>query len=879
MAICIKPETARKIEDEAKAANLPIEDYLRQRGYPEQGVTEISKLVRNTLSTPVQQAVTKIRDANTKMRDTPRTQASMRKNIRQLMAAQGLLDIKKVKSNGPSFGNLSIAEQMRMVSELGAEATGMTAAQVRSTLTKAGKISGTRDVRTYKGAENIVKAATGKDVVGDLDTFMRKLNITELAAVRQQLLSTHELHGKILIQEKGKVAITTDDLALLNDLRKYKAASSGERGIVPTAIRLRDVFEPSTRFFERLDMIAPGAKDKIMRPVQRAQASYLIENTEQQHYLKTVKSELGITQEGSKNIMIDGLWDQPEARAGLDAMGIKKRPALTAEEQLAKRILRQEFFEPLFNKHNQARAAMGLDPIIYEANYMPMMRDLATATERGYDMSKITTESLQKNRAAWSQVDTRHSKQRVSSSDLPFKLDAFAMTQQYVNSVLRVVHLGPEVARVKRLFTTQFNINKLAKKHGADAIPASLLDRDTVRFKESARDAEVAIRHWLEQTLGVRSKAESVADRLVAAADPIARVINRNLAVGFLWGSLRFFAVQPTVIARAWGQMGFFGGPKYLMHGAIDVMHSFINAPEGTRIGELTHLRGAKAKSSALQTRAMDAFVEDTYSLMQAGTSGKIKQGWGKFIDVGLKFGQTLDEMSANITWNAAARYGEKKLGLKGDELINFADDMTLYTNGSGSQLHRAPIQATAFGRLATLFQTFAINDFFYLTRQVMQAEKFGLTPTAAKSKLKAIVTYATITALVNSLYETIGMDAPFSAPITTFQEEIEERGKSNPQALLSAVTELLQVIPSIGGTIRYGGSIGGPAVEYVTEAARLASGRRPARPWWVTLGRLGGIPGTAPTYQLTRATKEQSQDNRRGISRGGSAARGIPTR
>ena len=871
MAICIKPETARTIQDQADAAKLDVQDFLVNKGYAPAEAGRIKQMVDNTLSQPLQQKITAAKQNDPVLRDSPRNRSRLRANIRGIMEADGLLTTKRVTTGGKKWGDISQAEINRFLQDKGLDLDKATQREVRKLMKDEGLIQGKEYVHSYQGAEAVIKDAIGKDVTGDVDVFMRSLTVDELKAVRMRLLTSRRTPGDVvLVQKKGMPAKTNYHLDLLARTAASKLA------VISKFRGAKGAFEQMHWLFERMERTVPGITNIFLRPVTKAQKALNIESAQRAHEIKAFFKENNIGLEGRKRIAIDGYWDQPEARAGLESMGITERPKLTPEELQVKQYLRENVYEPMYARLNQARAARGLEPLDYVDNYMTFFRDLEAAAEAGFDVHSMSKASFESKTAQLRQVGLRHAIKRVKESDLPLKLDALGNAQTYVHNSLRFVHLSPVIAELRSHMSQKYNLGEIAKKHGGEVIPNELVGRKDFQFMRDAYPLARQLNNWLDHVINVKQ------EHAFSWLDPYANWANRSLAVGYLSANLRFFLIQPTVLARVWHQIGFLGGPKYLLSGAIDALRDFYNASPDLRRGPGKYQRGARAESNVLATRTFDAFVDNTATkLAGKGKLSAAKYVYDRIGDAGIHPGQLIDEISANISYYAAKRYGAKKLKLQGEELINYADDVVLFTNGSGSRIHRAPIQRTPTGQMATLFQTFLINDFYNMVRQTTRGRHGQriLGKTGTREVIKSMVAFATITAIVNSVYEAIGMQAPFAAPISAFIDEVNEEGEVTMGAFARALTELGEAVPVIGGAVRYGGSLGGAALDLADTMIAKAKGDQRTPPWWVLLGRISRFPLTAPLYQASRALKDNEQGNVRGVRRGGAAPRGVPSR
>jgi hypothetical protein len=205
---------------------------------------------------------------------------------------------------------------------------------------------------------------------------------------------------------------------------------------------------------------------------------------------------------------------------------------------------------------------------------------------------------------------------------------------------------------------------------------------------------------------------------------------------------------------------------------------------------------------------------------------------------------------TAIATWNGAFKLGKER-GLSTRRAINFADDVVTRTQASALPGDLAPIQRSALGKTFTLFQTCVINDWGFLTRDVL-----GIRNAKMSSDLvmKKVMTYIAATTLFNTLFETAGVQSPFPTPIRDTMKSIEE-GDPGHITAVEVAFGLLDPIPVIGSA-RYGKGPGGPTVEAMSEFVKSARGAPMAKPLPEAAGVFTGIPGVAQAGKMTRAQK-----------------------
>jgi hypothetical protein len=165
---------------------------------------------------------------------------------------------------------------------------------------------------------------------------------------------------------------------------------------------------------------------------------------------------------------------------------------------------------------------------------------------------------------------------------------------------------------------------------------------------------------------------------------------------------------------------------------------------------------------------------------------------------------QFIDYGMAEWTYIAAKKYGRDVLKLSGDDLVMYADHIVLNTQASGMPGHVAPIQWTPGGKLATVFQTFSINEFNHILTDVFGWHNLEFNGKSGFERTMMAARFLTATTIFNMVYEDfLGVRSPFPTPTREAKASVE-RDKNVPKAAYAALKELAESIPVIGGTIRW---------------------------------------------------------------------------
>jgi hypothetical protein len=110
--------------------------------------------------------------------------------------------------------------------------------------------------------------------------------------------------------------------------------------------------------------------------------------------------------------------------------------------------------------------------------------------------------------------------------------------------------------------------------------------------------------------------------------------------------------------------------------------------------------------------------------------------------------------------------------------------------------------------------------------------------------------------ALLNTLYDSLGMNSPLPAPVQTFYKEVK---KNSPweKALFQAALEPTSVLPYLGGA-RFGYLPFGPVGDITKQMATMLKDQRlPNKKEVVEIGgKVAGIPGTSQAIKMIKAVE-----------------------
>lgn len=584
------------------------------------------------------------------------------------------------------------------------------------------------------------------------------------------------------------------ELKKMMALGEAKQPSIGER--ITTA---GGGLETGLRMMER-----HGVVDEFYRPWQVADNAISKQvKSLNKDFNKQIKSKfkLGTRNKASKNIMIFATAQQKNGKKVLSEMGIDEIPILTKSEMELYQYMRGNL-ENVYNELQVARRNSGINPFPKVENYFTFFRNFKGEADNNMNlMSSITNNFANK---LTKQSKFRFEKKRIIDDYGELDLDAFKVFETYMNSAIKHKELTPIISKHRQLLDGKF-INDF-----------KLQDTNPAAYKD--------LNDWVNFIAG----APQTVAKMPASIEKGMRKLSQNIGYAVLSYNLRSIGIQPTAIIGAATEIN----PKWVMSGVGDFFKKDLR-------------QFALEKSHHLRGREFDVAINEIFAGL-TGRVGKIKKVVGT---AGIKPLQILDYGTAMVTWLGAFKKAKTLLKMTEEKAINFADDIVVKTQASAASGDISPIQRNQIGKFITLFQTFVINNWGFLTKDVA-----GVGTAKTKDNVRKVVTYLMGVTAVNSLFEDVlGTRSPFPAPLNAFKRELE-KGGSQGDAAYASVKELLEVVPLAGGALQYGSSPFGAGIQAITDPAdRNITPEKLLE----TGGKLIGFPGTTQIKKIIRALEK----------------------
>jgi hypothetical protein len=538
---------------------------------------------------------------------------------------------------------------------------------------------------------------------------------------------------------------------------------------------------------------------------------------------------------GDYSIANQGKEGSPERTRGQEivkALGLKPPKALT-QKQLELYKAGREVFDEMLARTNEIRTAIGKNPIRQIEDYFTFMRSFSMKERfaaKGVRRTNVILDEL---------PDLDHMHKSFEEARFPFTrrspVGSFAIERDYASVLKKYVSAAVRQQEVSPLMA---EISETLRGFSTDNINPKTGRNEYFNARGSVENTASFLADWSNHIGGVTP------DTLNPKLRFLLQTFNRNLAWSTLSGNMTSFLLQPASFANTIGQIGSYHTIKGISESVLP-----------------SNWKMALKESNVLKSMVMELDLGDGKMSWRT----PIKSG----AELGMKPLQWLDSQARVGTWLGAKEYGAAR-GLKGKELINFADDVVTTTQASTLAGDVAPLQRTTVGRTIGQFQTFMINDWNFMTRELfgrgggkpLIAEKGALEA----GTLRKTVRYALAAMLLNEVYKAGNLRAPFPDIPGAVKAGMDE-GDNALQIGWAVAGEFAEKLPFVGN-IKYGKGLLPPVVDtankLLVESGKdvdkfLEEGETPINTIEGT-ARLGGLPGTNALAKYLRA-KERGEE------------------
>lgn len=495
-----------------------------------------------------------------------------------------------------------------------------------------------------------------------------------------------------------------------------------------------------------------------------------------------------------RNMTAYAYAQQKGGKEVLDGMRVKYPSKLEGRElELYDKI--GAYNKDLYIRLNEARKFAGQKPLKEVDNYFTFMRVIERM------MMENINPVMSRPSVFQARYETPFPYDKIRRrSEIPLELNGIKVFRIYSDYALKYIYTTPVLVNSEGIINYRFPSGKTTKE--GKPITTSLAETNPGAFGYLSR--------WLQYESGARPPMEMLGSHRMYK---YIHKLRTNVIVATLGGNLRTIANQIPAFLETANVVS----PRSVALGALDYLNPAMR-------------KFARDTSDIMIVRTPPdvAFVDTMAALMLREGHISTEVGMKKYIEslgagarglqrYSLKGVEVADTFSATISWLAAFREGKTR-GMDAKRAKEFADDVVLKIQASADSAHIAQIQKDNWGRILTTFNTFSINRYSFLKRDVVG--KLFNRDTDINARITAlglIIRYALINAIISSVYNDIfGVTPPNPAPIDAarFAEEGSEA--------VDFVKEALTIVPIIGYGGRYPGSFLGPVAGLGYDASRL---------------------------------------------------------
>jgi len=588
---------------------------------------------------------------------------------------------------------------------------------------------------------------------------------------------------------------------------------------------VKNLIENPIRIFEEY----PTLKKTLYDQAKNAEATIARKIHEETRSIKDTRKSL--PPESNDRLGIYATAQQKGGKALLKEQGYEV-PELTPQEMAVYEAGRKKF-DTFYDQINEARKLAGKQPLKKVENYFTWMRNVGVLKDMGIHIINDSAPSvdIHLNATPFKYALARKIP-KGRALQVPISLKYFDVYENYARLALKHIYKTPVIAKGRGLLES-FKFESGKTKAG------------DIKFKKwnLAQDypgLSSYVREWLDTFSEQKSAPIFGSEWLEKQAGKL----NKNIGMAILSYNVRSASIQPTAIRGAWVEIG----TKFLAEGISK------NLSQKWREFAWKH-------SNVIAPRNMDVHIQSIFEDRVGSKLGKVK---AKVAQLGIEPLKFLDLETARSTWLGAYDKGIKGMKLNHKQAVTYADDIVTRTQASGMPSDVSKIQRTATGKLATLFQTFVINEWNYISKDVLGIRNPKAT---VKSRVSKATRLVFATAMINALFEgVLKLRSPYPAPEWAILHAVEE-GEDNPVKFAGeALTELAEQLPVFGGAIRWSS----PYKPAQTAAGQVASGTLSAvgkilrlepkqltKEDLETLSKIIGVPGMSQAMKYYRRRKQ----------------------
>ncbi len=520
------------------------------------------------------------------------------------------------------------------------------------------------------------------------------------------------------------------------------------------ATKIKHEYENPVRWFDN----SPFLKDSLYYPWRSAENSHMHERISIRKQVNVWRRHApGEADLGAYAIAKQKNGPEMLKQMGLDTAAVIARVEANPGAMKVYSEARSQL-ERMFVRLNEARAIAGKPPLPKVENYFTFARGAENLETMGVNLVEISDPAIIKQHLYEPTFKYKKRENVVGPASLMF----YGVFEKYMTSASRYTMMAPVVAKGNVLLGDWTKTDSLGREIG------------DYNLKSTAPNLYNMTREWVDRIAGKHITTNRAFAKALSA-------LSKNYGAAVIAFNPRSTIIQPTSLHNTYVEVG----GKFLAKGIEKYALDEANRQFAMRTSEV------------LTGRAMDFHLEDLWA---DGMAKAINKGRSDLSSVGTYPLRALDAMSAQISWLAAYEKG-KADGLTGENLIRYADDVVVKTQASAKTGDVARIQTKPLGKLATIFQTFVINNWNYWSKDVFGWKNPEM---ANKERVKKVARLVFGAVLINTLFEdVIGINSPLPAPEREIVAGIRG-GKGIGEIAVNVAKEVAESVPVVGGSIKY---------------------------------------------------------------------------
>jgi hypothetical protein len=417
--------------------------------------------------------------------------------------------------------------------------------------------------------------------------------------------------------------------------------------------------------------------------------------------------------------------------------------------------------------------------------------------------------------------------------------DPFKVLDHYNDMALNYIHHAETLAWVHELvgdFKEPFKVEKI------NGLTGKLESKNYKGLKYANPKLYKALQAWKDHLAGV------VPDSNIPPFwQKAMKALMGNVVVSTMSGNIASYLNQSAATIQANKALG----NKFQAQGIYDLIRS---AKPGSKLWQfMKENSNEMARRFGMFDVTFGEIMRPGALTRKAGKLGTALRGINKTKKAVGKAGMMpvaiVDYATAAATWFGAYRQGMKILK-DSKRAVQWADDVVIRTQGSGSMSEISPVQRSPLGKFVTTLQTFAISNWNFLAKDVLGYKNPKMT---SGDRFSAITRFMIGTTMLNYVFEDVmGVNSPMPNLISAAIDSVKN-GDDPHEVALKIVIEATEVVPVLGSVSKFGGPLGGVVVQQLERALKFGDPMMVAE----ALARLAGIPGVSQMKKSARQIKQ----------------------